>query len=1022
MSELTIRRNRGPALVQFQQPSKAEKASASAQSQPAARKTVTISETLRELMDRTTQTEGRARESRRTLQTGEAVLAEVQDALDRIGELVQKAADGGSPDRAALQAELEGLRAEIERMVNSAHVGDVPMFLEEDTGAGDETEALLYAVTGELAARQEAVQALPDWLTKAVAGDPWAAEAILAALGLDRNASSAELLAAVMGSPLDSSPAAGHLAALYLGAVIAGADPSGKVGVEEALEGLRQFLELVAGGVQPDQAVSELTDGMFSSLADFQEQFTGGTAPGLQMFLADLLLSGAPAPQMPLLPLLAGAGNVDLDLLMGLLTVLQGPEEGLALEGEGTADAAAGADQAAGAAPAERSGGPVSTLRLGDIQVTGRDLSGLSFDEGAKVLTISGSRDVAIQGRGGLTVVLAGSGAVTLRGVDGPAVTVTSGSAQIFTAGENVLKEVRLEEGASLRLDGSGLVRIAALHARGSGALHLTGGAAVVLEGEDGAAGAQPVPVVVEGAASLAARAVTVTGAGGKALEPFDILWKTLLPGWTGVDSMTLDGRQTKMALLSGDPVRLWLDKGDPSHGYPAHTLIVRGKDELGRLRTRYAYLRWDQRSRSFQEISLYPNPFTVTGGESGEDWVYEEESHTLWILSDQVTEISGGFGMGTDQTVFSGRIALADKIGEMELSLGGVVCRVSAGRAFDLGRENDVKLLLQSGTRNRFESGAGCAGISLGSGTSLSISARQDSREEAGSLTAAGGAGGAGIGRDSGSGRDRSSRIVILGGIVTASGTGGGAGIGAGKYGPIGPITIAGGVITATGGKGGGAGIGGALGAQAGDISIRGGTVSAQAVYHAAAIGAGIQGACGDVHITGTARIVKALGGDPGADIGACLFGSCGQVLISGGADIGSAKLRTQMGISLRMGGEVMTLPQFRLSAKALQLDTMDVMVQEQAQAAGRIVDADRRWVAQIQAVYDALHDRLEQSTGGLSGVCQYIGRAGRPVRDTGAASALLQDMSQSIRLQPAQAMRSHSRRGREDVGRLLR
>ena len=118
----------------------------------------------------------------------------------------------------------------------------------------------------------------------------------------------------------------------------------------------------------------------------------------------------------------------------------------------------------------------------------------------------------------------------------------------------------------------------------------------------------------------------------------------------------------------------------------------------------------------------MYPNPFTVTGGEPGRDWAYDEASHTLHILTPQVTAISGGAGTDANQAPFSGRIALADSIGTMELTLGGVVCRVSSGRAFSLGRANDVTLLLQRGSSNHFESGAGCAGISLGDGTSLRI------------------------------------------------------------------------------------------------------------------------------------------------------------------------------------------------------------------------------------------------------------------------------------------------------------
>lgn len=410
----------------------------------------------------------------------------------------------------------------------------------------------------------------------------------------------------------------------------------------------------------------------------------------------------------------------------------------------------------------------------------------------------------------------------------------------------------------------------------------------------------------------------------------------------------------------------------------------------------------------------MYPNPFTVTGGESGRDWAYDEATHTLHILTSQVTAISGGAGTDANQAPFSGRIALADGIGSMELTLGGVVCRVSSGRAFHLGRANDVTLLLQSGTSNLFESGAGCAGISLGDGTSLRIDA-PGSRSIAGALTATGGAGGAGIGRDSSGSRDRTSRIVICGGVITATGTGGGAGIGAGKHGYMGPVTITGGMVTSTGGTGGGAGIGGALGAPAGDISIRGGTVSASAANHAAAIGAGILGASGDIRIDGTARIAKALGGDPGADIGACLFGGCGDVFISRGADIGSARLWDRPGISLQMGEDTVTLPQFRLSSRALQLNRLCVSTPEEARSARAVIEADRRWVSQIQTAYSALYNRLGQSFSILQSA-----EEDAPVRDAASAGTLLRNTRQSILLQSSQAM--SGKRDTEDVRQLLR
>ena len=54
------------------------------------------------------------------------------------------------------------------------------------------------------------------------------------------------------------------------------------------------------------------------------------------------------------------------------------------------------------------------------------------------------------------------------------------------------------------------------------------------------------------------------------------------------------------------------------------------------------------------------------------------------------MTAISGGLGTDVNQEPFSGRIALADHIGAMELTLEDVVCRVEEGRAFDLGQGNE--------------------------------------------------------------------------------------------------------------------------------------------------------------------------------------------------------------------------------------------------------------------------------------------------------------------------------------------
>lgn len=439
---------------------------------------------------------------------------------------------------------------------------------------------------------------------------------------------------------------------------------------------------------------------------------------------------------------------------------------------------------------------------MGNVQVSGQDLSGVTLRAPTGELVVGGGADVTVQGtgQGEQVVLLTGSGRTALQHVNLSTLTVDSGTARIFVLEQSILKEVRLGEGAVLTISGGALAKIGSLHAGGSSLLRLTEGAAVALGRTEGAPEGDSrevltVPVVVDGPVSLAAQAAHVRDTAGNRLEPFDLIWKTLLPGWSAITALEMDGRQVKMNLLNGEPVRLWLVRGD--HGAPIHSLVVQGKDESGQPRTRYAYLHWNQNTQAFEEISMYPNPFSVTGGEPGRDWVYEEESQTLHILSSQVSAISGGPGTDAAQAPFSGRIVLADGIGPMELALGGVVCRVSSGRAFSLGQGNEVTLILQSGTSNLFESGTGCAGISLGSGTSLNIDCADphSGGDPDGVLTATGGAGGAGIGWDGEGGWDQAGQILIRGGVS----------VGAGGF--MGSVTIIGGIIVSSDGRGGGEG-----------------------------------------------------------------------------------------------------------------------------------------------------------------------------------------------------------------------
>ena len=273
MGELAIRRNRGTPIPRYQEVGKAEKTAKSAAGTKAARGTgYTVSKTLQELMSRVSQAEAHTRESRHTLRTGEAALAEIQDSLGRMAELAEKAAGDETADRPALQEKLDQLREEIDRILRGAMAGDTHLFLDED-GVTEGTEALLDALLNAGSGNASGELTLPDWLTNAIVQDALTPEQLLSALGLDKNSSSAEILAAIANSPLEGDSAAGYLAALYLGAVIANGMSAGEIDPEKALEGLRKFMETIEQGLSPDEAIKQLTNGEFASLEDFQSQF-----------------------------------------------------------------------------------------------------------------------------------------------------------------------------------------------------------------------------------------------------------------------------------------------------------------------------------------------------------------------------------------------------------------------------------------------------------------------------------------------------------------------------------------------------------------------------------------------------------------------------------------------------------------------------------------------------------------------------------------------------------------------------
>ena len=226
--------------------------------------------------------------------------------------------------------------------------------------------------------------------------------------------------------------------------------------------------------MDPDQAVALLTEGRFTSLAEFQTWFAGGEIPG--NLLDSLIVPGGLSLALPdlsaLLPLLELGGN-DRELMTQVLTALKslpaGPETARAGGGEGSVP------------------GSVPVMRAGEFQAAGRDLSGVSFRAEDGRLTVGGESDVTLRGteRQGGAVVLAGSGTVTLRDVRAASLTAAAPETRIFTAGETVLGELRLEAGTVLTVDGTGPLRVGAFQAEEGAFLRLAEGAAVIPESRE---------------------------------------------------------------------------------------------------------------------------------------------------------------------------------------------------------------------------------------------------------------------------------------------------------------------------------------------------------------------------------------------------------------------------------------------------------------------------------------------------------------------------------------------------------
>ena len=140
MGELTIRTDRRIPTVRSQGTARGEKTAGSAAGQGAAKAAYTVSETLEQLTRADSRAVRQAREAFRALQSSEGALDELQNSLDRLGELARKAAGGGAADREALRQ----LRGEV-RLLNKIEqslLEDAVEELRRTKGLHDRLEAL----------------------------------------------------------------------------------------------------------------------------------------------------------------------------------------------------------------------------------------------------------------------------------------------------------------------------------------------------------------------------------------------------------------------------------------------------------------------------------------------------------------------------------------------------------------------------------------------------------------------------------------------------------------------------------------------------------------------------------------------------------------------------------------------------------------------------------------------------------------------------------------------------------------
>lgn len=132
----------------------------------------------------------------------------------------------------------------------------------------------------------------------------------------------------------------------------------------------------------------------------------------------------------------------------------------------------------------------------------------------------------------------------------------------------------------------------------------------------------------------------------------------------------------------------------------------------------------------------------------------------------------------------------------------------------------------------------------------------------------------------------------------------------------------------------------------------------------------------------------------------------------------------KSRGGIILQIGanyGEILEVPRFYLSSRALGLDNVDISTQDNALASISILKDAINRVSSIRGEYGALQNRLEHNQNDLSAATENLTDAESRIRDADMAEEYAQFAIQSILQQTGQAMAAHSNNDANRVLQLL-